>query len=113
MGVVTMDLVANPHYAKAFLDPPHLILLMAAALIIFGPKKLPEIGRGLGSALREFNKAKTDFMESLNSEMHKVESTVNDSVAPALAPEGTASQYDAGHYDPAHYDSDAPVHKAL
>src|SRR5262249_10461662 len=39
----------------------------------FGPKKLPEIGRGIGSALREFNKARNDFMETINSEMDREE----------------------------------------
>jgi len=45
-----------------------LIVIMAIALIVFGPKKLPEVGKGIGKALREFNKAKSDFMESINAE---------------------------------------------
>jgi len=48
------------------LGPAELILIMAIALIVFGPKKLPDIGRGIGNALREFNKARNDFMESLH-----------------------------------------------
>jgi TatA/E family protein of Tat protein translocase len=55
------------------LGPAELIIILAIALIIFGPKKLPEIGKGIGNALREFNKAKSDFMESLNSEVHREE----------------------------------------
>src|SRR5262249_24139465 len=51
------------------LGPAELILILAIALLVFGPKKLPEIGRGIGSALREFNKARNDFMETINSEM--------------------------------------------
>lgn len=39
------------------LSPAHLILLFAIALLIFGPKRLPEIGSGLGKTLREFKKA--------------------------------------------------------
>lgn len=50
------------------LGPAELILILAVALIVFGPKKLPEIGKGLGNAMREFNKARNDFMESLNTE---------------------------------------------
>ncbi len=45
-----------------------LVLLMALALIIFGPKKLPEIGKSIGGALKEFNKAKADFMDAIHSE---------------------------------------------
>jgi sec-independent protein translocase protein TatA len=36
------------------LSPSHLLLILAVALIVLGPKRLPEAGRGLGSALRGF-----------------------------------------------------------
>ena len=55
------------------LGPAELIIILAIALIVFGPKKLPDIGKGIGNALREFNKARNDFMDSLNSETHKDE----------------------------------------
>jgi len=50
------------------LGPAELIIILAIALVVFGPKKLPEIGRGIGSAMREFTKARNDFMETLNTE---------------------------------------------
>lgn len=37
--------------------PMHLLVIVAIALIIFGPGKLPELGKGLGKSLREFKKA--------------------------------------------------------
>ena len=37
-----------------FLSPTHILLLLLAALILFGAKRLPELGRSLGSGLREF-----------------------------------------------------------
>jgi len=40
---------------------------MAVALIVFGPKKLPEIGKSLGKALREFQRAKADLLDSVTS----------------------------------------------
>jgi sec-independent protein translocase protein TatA len=49
------------------LGPAELILILAVALIVFGPKKLPEIGKGIGKAMREFNKARNDFMDTLNT----------------------------------------------
>src|SRR5438270_3339737 len=55
------------------LGPAELILILAIALIVFGPKKLPEIGKGIGQALREFNKARNDFMESINSEVTRMD----------------------------------------
>jgi sec-independent protein translocase protein TatA len=36
------------------LNPTHLVLILAVALIVLGPKRLPEAGRGLGSAMRGF-----------------------------------------------------------
>lgn len=40
---------------------PGLILILVIALIIFGPKKLPEIGRAMGQTLREFKKSTQDL----------------------------------------------------
>lgn len=40
--------------------PVHLIIIFAIALLLFGPKRLPEIGQGLGKTIREFRKAMKD-----------------------------------------------------
>ncbi|MEM7355036.1 MAG: twin-arginine translocase TatA/TatE family subunit [Acidobacteriota bacterium] len=48
---------------------PELIFIFALALLIFGPRKLPEIGRTIGRGLAEFRKASTDLKRSLNAEM--------------------------------------------
>jgi len=42
---------------------PGLILIVVLALIIFGPKKLPEIGKAAGETLREFKSTANDIME--------------------------------------------------
>lgn len=44
---------------------PELILILAVALIILGPKKLPEIAKSLGRGISEFKKATQDFKENL------------------------------------------------
>lgn len=41
---------------------PGLILILVIALIIFGPSKLPEIGRAFGNTLKEFKKATHDLV---------------------------------------------------
>src|SRR5947209_14175977 len=46
------------------LSPMHLAVVLIIALLVFGPKKLPEIGRGLGQAIREFKRASREMMES-------------------------------------------------
>jgi sec-independent protein translocase protein TatA len=42
-----------------FSHAPELIIILVIALVIFGPKKLPHLGKGLGEGIREFKKATT------------------------------------------------------
>jgi sec-independent protein translocase protein TatA len=42
---------------EGLLQPMHLLSILVIALVVFGPKKLPEIGKGLGEAIRGFKKA--------------------------------------------------------
>ena len=49
------------------LSPVHLVLLLIVALLVFGPKRLPEVGKGLGETLREFRKAMRSQSETLVS----------------------------------------------
>jgi sec-independent protein translocase protein TatB len=44
---------------------PEMIMILVVALIVIGPKKLPDIAKGLGRAFNEFKKATTDFKESM------------------------------------------------
>lgn len=47
---------------------PEMILILAVALIVIGPKKLPDVAKSLGRALGEFKKATMDFKESIEIE---------------------------------------------
>jgi TatA/E family protein of Tat protein translocase len=47
-----------------------LALIFIVALIVFGPKRLPEIGRTLGKAMGEFKKATDDFKNTIEREVH-------------------------------------------
>ncbi|HSP35256.1 MAG TPA: twin-arginine translocase TatA/TatE family subunit [Thermoanaerobaculia bacterium] len=42
---------------EGLLQPMHLLVILAIAVIFFGPKKLPELGRGLGEGIRGFREA--------------------------------------------------------
>ncbi|ASF39629.1 MULTISPECIES: twin-arginine translocase TatA/TatE family subunit [Halobacillus] len=46
---------------------PGLILILIIALVVFGPSKLPEIGKAFGSSLKEFKKATGDIMSDGDS----------------------------------------------
>ncbi|PYZ92363.1 twin-arginine translocase TatA/TatE family subunit [Salipaludibacillus keqinensis] len=47
---------------------PGLILILIIALIIFGPKKLPQMGKALGDTLKEFKKSTRELTEDANDE---------------------------------------------
>jgi TatA/E family protein of Tat protein translocase len=55
------------------LGMPEMIFIFLLALVIFGPRKLPELGRQLGKALAEFKKASNDFKSQLETEMLNIE----------------------------------------
>jgi TatA/E family protein of Tat protein translocase len=48
---------------------PELILIFIVALIVFGPKRLPEIGKTIGKAMGEFKKATDDFKNTIEREV--------------------------------------------
>ena len=53
------------------LGMPELILILVLALLLFGPKKLPEIGKQLGKGLGEFKRASNDLKRSIEDEIEK------------------------------------------
>ena len=48
---------------------PEMVLILLIALIFFGPRKLPELGRSLGKSLNEFKKASNDLRSTLEDEI--------------------------------------------
>ena len=52
---------------------PELLVIVAIALIVFGPNKLPELAKGLGKAIREFKKATEEVKESFYDETKHLE----------------------------------------
>ncbi|MFB6466107.1 twin-arginine translocase TatA/TatE family subunit [Cytobacillus sp. Hz8] len=56
---------------------PGLILILILALIIFGPKKLPEIGRAFGQTLREFKKSTQELTSEVMEDLDDGKKTLN------------------------------------
>ena len=50
-----------------------LVLILIIALVVFGPKKLPELGRTLGRTLAEFKRTSNDIKQSIEKEIERVE----------------------------------------
>jgi sec-independent protein translocase protein TatA len=73
------------------LGVPELIFILVLALLIFGPKRLPEIGRTLGKGLSEFRRASNELKRSIETEMSDVENAARPPVTrlPQRPPAGT------------------------
>jgi TatA/E family protein of Tat protein translocase len=70
------------------LGMPEMLFIFVLALLIFGPKKLPEIGRQIGQALGEFRRASNEVRWKLESEVRKIEQEAAVNSPPAVpAPE--------------------------
>lgn len=64
---------------------PELLFILVLALLIFGPRKLPEIGRTLGRAMGEFRRATSDLKRTINTEIALEDESVEPSRPPASA----------------------------
>jgi sec-independent protein translocase protein TatA len=52
---------------------PEMIVIFVLALLIFGPKKLPELGKNLGKGMAEFRRASNDFRNSIEREIESAQ----------------------------------------
>lgn len=50
---------------------PELIIILVIALVVFGPKKLPDIGRALGTSIKEFKKATKEITKDIDGEVEE------------------------------------------
>ena len=57
---------------------PELILIFIIALLVFGPKKLPELGKSLGKGLKEFKRASEELKSNWDEHIKDVEKSVDD-----------------------------------
>ena len=81
------------------LGMPEILLILVVALVVFGPRKLPELGKTLGSTLREFRRHTSQLSDDLRTEGQAAPAPTPavsslSVVAPVadLVPEGTPSQ---------------------
>lgn len=83
---------------------PEMIVIFLVALVLFGPKKLPELGRTLGKAITEFRRASNELKAQFESHLHELEregQSIKSAVNTAIDVPNT---YSYGNDDYARYD---------
>ena len=70
---------------------PELIIILVIALIIFGPRKLPELGKSLGRSLNEFKRASADLQNTLEQEIKLEEQKEQTKTRPATETNNNAA----------------------
>jgi TatA/E family protein of Tat protein translocase len=76
------------------LGMPEMMFIFVLALVLFGPKKLPEIGRTVGKAITEFRKASNEMKSTFEREMKSLEQETD-----SIKTIASQYQYDTFHYD--------------
>jgi sec-independent protein translocase protein TatA len=74
------------------LGMPELIVIFVIALIIFGPRKLPELGRSLGKSLAEFKRASNELKSTLEEEIRMEDQRINLEASRATSPAAVTAE---------------------
>src|ERR1051326_5440975 len=83
---------------------PELIIIFVIALIIFGPRKLPELGRSLGKSLAEFKKASNELRNTLEEEIRIEEQKEKETKTVPSAASTESTTPPVAHVEPPHAD---------
>jgi sec-independent protein translocase protein TatA len=78
---------------------PELVVIFVIALIIFGPRKLPELGKSLGRSINEFRRASNELKNTLEEEVRLDEQRTRTSSAAPVQPAPTTEEPVARHAD--------------
>jgi sec-independent protein translocase protein TatA len=88
---------------------PEMIIIFLLALVLFGPNKLPEIGRTIGKAITEFRKASSELKETFTTEYQNLEretESLRQAATESIAQVTNDYQYDSSYnYDYSSYES--------
>ena len=91
------------------LGVPEMIFIFVLALLLFGPKKLPEVGRTLGKAMSEFRRASSELKATFDREMKALERETDGikEVANSYNNETSSYNYDYSSYDSGYYGNES------
>jgi sec-independent protein translocase protein TatA len=86
------------------LGPAEILVILVVALLVFGPKRLPEVGRQVGRGLRELRKIQDTVRDELHDVMHSDADTAPPTyTTPVPAPPAPAALPGAGRAAPSRY----------
>ncbi len=85
-----------------------MVIILVIALIVFGPRKLPELGRSLGKSLGEFKRASNELRNTLDEEIRIEERRPPKAAATKTTPAGTSAEA-PGSTEPKAVDTPAPA----
>ncbi len=95
------------------IGPLEVVLILVLALLIFGPDKLPAIGRDVGKALRSFRDASTNITREVNRQLAEIEEEAKSVVQAAdtspKEPAKVAGEEPGAPVTPVPYHKDAPT----
>jgi sec-independent protein translocase protein TatA len=84
---------------------PELMFIILLALLLFGPKELPKIGRTIGKAMTEFRRAQAELKSTFDREMKNLERETGLQELTATSFQANSYNYDQTSFDPSHYDA--------
>jgi len=86
------------------LGTQELVVIFILALLLFGPKKLPELGRTIGKAMTEFRRAQSELKSTFDREMRNLEQETGIRELTATSYQSNSYNYDYSNYDSTSYD---------
>jgi TatA/E family protein of Tat protein translocase len=89
-----------------------MFAIFLIALLLFGPKKLPELGRTLGKALSEFRRAKNELKSTFESHLQELEKETRITETSSVSTSNQSSSYSYPYEDYNPYNSESPDYSA-
>src|SRR5580692_11346158 len=86
------------------LGPEEMVAIFILALLLFGPKELPKLGKTVGKAMTEFRRAQTELKTTFNREMQNLERETGIKELTATTFNSNSYNYDQSSYDTSYYD---------
>ena len=86
------------------LGPEEMVAIFILALLLFGPKELPKLGRTIGKAMTEFRRAQSELKSTFNRSMQDLERETGIKELAATTSHANSYNYDSSSYDASYYD---------